>query len=205
MEDNFVPDRSISARTVSPCLTCPLRAAFVRYFPCILLQFYTFDKEGELRLFYLDLICRGVAVILLVFRGSTIRVCSIVFLSNSKIYSTGEVIVYLKKIVTTAALALAFTLSSVGLHAEDNPFAGNPDLYGHHIAMERMKMMQTMMDKNKDGMISKKEYMEYAEKAAGKGFMMADMDDDGMISKDEFILNIPDLYGADKFIYGGLL
>ncbi|MCG7988073.1 MAG: hypothetical protein JAY64_15885 [Candidatus Thiodiazotropha weberae] len=111
----------------------------------------------------------------------------------------------MKKIAATTALVLTLALPSVAVHAQDNPFAGNPDLYGHFLAMEKMKMTQGMMDKNKDGMIRKDEYMDYAEKSASKGFMMTDMNDDGMISKDEFMFSNPDLYGGDRFIYGGFL
>ncbi|ODB89169.1 hypothetical protein A3193_10350 [Candidatus Thiodiazotropha endoloripes] len=111
----------------------------------------------------------------------------------------------MKKIAAISALALTFALPTAALHAQDNPFAGNPDLYGHFLAMEKMKMTQGMMDKNEDEMISKDEYMDYAEKAASKGFMMSDMNDDGMISKDEYMFSNPDLYGGDRFIYGGFL
>jgi hypothetical protein len=93
------------------------------------------------------------------------------------------------------ALAAVCMLAALPAYAQFAP--GNPEHYGsiwQDIFMKRMKMMREMMDKNKDGMISKDEYMAYAEMAGGKQFMMLDMNNDGMVSEAEFMN--PELSGS---------
>lgn len=103
----------------------------------------------------------------------------------------------MKKTMVTLALALAVSPAFAQYGK------GNPDTYGsiwENIFMERMKMTKATMDKNKDGMISKDEFMAYSEMAAGKQFMMMDMNNDGMVSEAEFMN--PDLGGWSAVIFG---
>jgi hypothetical protein len=100
------------------------------------------------------------------------------------------------------ALAVVCMLAAAPALAQFGP--GNPDTYGsiwEDIFMKRMKMTRELMDKSKDGMVSKDEYMAYAEMTAGKQFMMMDMNNDGMISEAEFMN--PDLGGWSAVIFGG--
>jgi hypothetical protein len=80
---------------------------------------------------------------------------------------------------------------------------GGPQSYiWAEIAMNRMKMTMDIMDTNKDGMVTKEEYMKYVEMSAPKKFAMMDMNNDGMISKEEWMN--PDLPPGSTF-YGGFL
>jgi Ca2+-binding EF-hand superfamily protein len=53
--------------------------------------------------------------------------------------------------------------------------------------MDRRQMAMEAMDKNKDGMVDKDEFMAFTEMSAGKSYTMIDMDNDGMISEREFM------------------
>jgi hypothetical protein len=80
---------------------------------------------------------------------------------------------------------------------------GGPQSYiWAEIAMNRMKMSMDAMDTNKDGMISKDEYMKFAETGSAKKFASMDMNNDGAVSKDEWMN--PDLPPGSTF-YGGFL
>lgn len=100
--------------------------------------------------------------------------------------------------------ALSLTLGVSSAFAAAGGFGeGGPDSYiWAEIAMNRLKMSMTTMDTNKDGTISKDEYMKFAEMNSGKKFATMDMNNDGVISKEEW-LN-PDLPPGSTF-YGGFL
>lgn len=55
--------------------------------------------------------------------------------------------------------------------------------------MRMMKMMNQIMDTNKDGMLSKDEFMKMQEMTASKKFMMMDINNDGILSHEEYFLN----------------
>ena len=64
---------------------------------------------------------------------------------------------------------------------------GGPQSYiWAEVAMNRAKMAMGVADKNKDGMLSKEEFMAFADMNAGKQMMMMDMNNDGMVSADEW-------------------
>lgn len=83
-----------------------------------------------------------------------------------------------------AALCLAAS-ASVAYSAEQGGFGvgGPQDYIWAEVGMKRMMMSRDIADKNKDGMVSKDEYMAFAEMTAEKSFMMMDMNNDGMISE----------------------
>jgi hypothetical protein len=108
----------------------------------------------------------------------------------------------IRSLPAAAAIGPLLLLSGVNAHAEG--FAGNPDLY-MSIWAKRMEMSKGIMDKDKDGMISKDEFMAYSEMNAGKGFMMTDRDNDGMISEAEWMNRNPNLYGGFGSVYQGFL
>lgn len=103
---------------------------------------------------------------------------------------------------TLCALSLTLGVSSVFADAGGFGVGGPQSYIWADIAMNRMKMSMEIMDANKDGMISKDEYMKYADMNSAKKFAMMDMNNDGMVSKDEWMN--PDLPPGSTF-YGGFL
>jgi hypothetical protein len=93
----------------------------------------------------------------------------------------------MKMISIAAALCLAAS-ASVAYSAEQGGFGvGGPSSYiWAELGMKRMMMSRDIADKNKDGMVSKDEYMAFAEMTSGKDFMMMDMNNDGMVSEVEW-------------------
>jgi hypothetical protein len=103
---------------------------------------------------------------------------------------------------TIAAIALALTASP----AFAQGLTGGDHTYGSilaDIAMKRMEMEREICDKNKDGMVSKGEYMDMVAKKGEMAFKMMDMDGDGEVSKSEWTVN-PELHGSlSGYIFGG--
>lgn len=60
--------------------------------------------------------------------------------------------------------------------------------------MERSKMMEQAMDTDKDGKITKSEFMKYMSMMDEKKFAMMDLDNDGVITHWEFVTS--DDFGA---------
>lgn len=103
---------------------------------------------------------------------------------------------------TLCALSLMLGLSPA--FAETGGFGtGGPQSYvWAEIFMNRMKMAKEVMDTDKDGAISKDEYMKFAEMNASKKFASMDMNNDGKISVEEWMN--PDLAPGSTF-YGAFL
>jgi hypothetical protein len=90
---------------------------------------------------------------------------------------------------TISAIAMLAAVTAGGtVHAQSKGIGeGGPNQYiWAKVQMERRQMAMETMDKNKDGMVDKDEYMAFSEMAAGKNYSMMDMDNDGMISEREF-------------------
>ncbi|WP_296899518.1 EF-hand domain-containing protein [Thiohalocapsa sp.] len=89
-----------------------------------------------------------------------------------------------------SAIAMLVALGATGtVHAQSKGFGeGGPNQYiWAKVQMDRRQMAMEAMDKNKDGMIDKDEFMAFTEMSAGKSYTMIDMDNDGMISEREFM------------------
>jgi hypothetical protein len=93
----------------------------------------------------------------------------------------------MKTMISTLAI-LAVLTATGPVHAQSKGFGeGGPNTYiWAELQMKRRQMAMEAMDKNKDGMIDKDEYMAFSEMMAGKDYTMMDMDNDGMISELEW-------------------
>lgn len=88
-----------------------------------------------------------------------------------------------------SAMAMLAALAAGGtVHAQSKGFGeGGPNQYiWAKLQMDRREMAMEAMDKNKDGMVDKDEFMAFTEMMAGKSYAMMDMDNDGMISEREW-------------------
>jgi len=88
---------------------------------------------------------------------------------------------------TLCAFSLMFALSPV-LAAQGEFGKGGSETYiWTEIFMNRMKMEKEIMDTEKNGVISKDEYMKFAEMNASEKFVAMDMNNDGTISEPEWM------------------
>ena len=88
---------------------------------------------------------------------------------------------------TLCALSLMIALSPA-LAAQSGFGEGGSETYvWAEVFMNRMKMAKETMDTDKDGAISKEEYMKFAEMNASKKFADMDMNNDGTISEAEWM------------------
>jgi len=97
--------------------------------------------------------------------------------------------------------ALSLMLGLAPAFADNGEFGqGGPNTYiWAEIFMNRMHMAKDVMDSDKDGAISKDEYMKFAATNASKKFEVMDMNNDGKISVEEWMN--PDLAPNSTF-YG---
>ena len=105
---------------------------------------------------------------------------------------------------TLCALSLTLALSPVFAESGGLGQGGSQSqsYVWAEIFMNRMKMAKETMDTDKDGSISKDEYMKFAEMNASKKFASMDMNNDGKISVEEWMN--PDLAPGSTF-YGAFL